>query len=506
MTDQSQQSQIERAIALYQAALPPGELMTFDLSRADRLGVPCQSATFFDPEGRMRGGIGYGTSREAALVGALGEMTEEFQLSRGIQSQPRTVGSYLDMVRERGAQGVIDPLTLCLEAGSNYSPEMPLQWFEVQRYPSGEKVLVPIEWVACYGGDVGQNPGGAPPLITPITNGLGAGLSFEQALCHGLLELLQRDGNSVRFRALARGTAVDLDSIQDPEARAILEKLDREGVDVRLKIASTQMGLANVYAVGCDRDEREGAAPIMAVGCGEACHPVAEVAVRKALLEFCASRSRVAFCHGPLQHAAQIAPEGYMERVLPQLAPENEETRALESLLRWIAMPLPEIRELLSRRVYRVDESVTFDSLPTADEETLRDKKALLDLLVERLHAEGLQVLVADFSPPDGSVSAIKAIVPGLEVETMSYSRIGERNLLRLIENTATGDVPLAGIGEAPAGARPILLTEEATQRVGGPAWLDIEALSQVLGPLYSLYREPGRHIAPWLAEGRSSL
>lgn len=504
----SDKSQLNKAIELYTASLPhePGsELMCFDLSAADRLGVPCQSAIFFDPAGRTRGGIGYGASREQALVGALGEMTEEFCTSRGVQARPEIVGSFSEMVRSRGASGVIDPLALCLEAGSDYSPEMPLEWFEVKKYPSGEPVLVPVEWVACYPGDA--RPPSGRPLITPITNGLGAGLSFDQALCHGLLELLQRDGNSVRFRALARGRAVDLASIRDPEARAILQTLERAGVQVRLKVAATDMGLANVYAVGCDATEREDAAPIMAAGCGEACHPVAEVAIRKALLEFCASRSRLAFCHGPLERAASIAPPGYMERFLPLVDASHEEPRALESMLRWIGMPLPEIKALLEQRVYRVDESVAFSALPTADEATMSDKKLLLQNIVDRLESEGLQVLVADFSPEDGSVAALKAIVPGLEVETMSYGRIGERNLRRLIENAQAGDVALAGIGDisrAPEGAREIRLTPEARERVGGRAWLDTNALSQVLGPLYSLYREPGRHVAPLLASQRA--
>ena len=494
-----------RAIEHYQAALPQGELLSFDLSASDRLGVPCQSAIFFDPSGRTRGGFGYGSTPEQALVGALGEMTEEFHLSRGVRASVPLVGSYLDMVRAHGADGVADPLSLCLEAGSSYSPEMPLRWLATRRHPDGQQVLVPLEWVACYGGDAEFHLDGTPPLITPITNGLGAGLSFEQALCHGMLELLQRDGNSVRFRALARGVAVDLSTIQDAEARAILDRLDRAGVDVRLKVASTDMELANVYAVGCDREEIEGAAPIMALGCGEACHPVAEIAIRKALLEFCASRARLAFCHGPLERAAQVAPPGYLERLLERIDAAHEEPRALESMLRWIAMPLREIKALLEPRVYRVDESIAFSALPTADEAAMSDKKALLDSIVSRLHAAGLQVLVADFSPPDGSVAALKVIVPGLEVETMSYGRIGERNLRRLIENAQNGDVALAGVGAPPANAREIRLSDAAKARVGGRAWLDVEALDEVLGPLYSLYREPGRHVAPMLARGGAS-
>lgn len=496
---------LTRAIELYQAALPPGELLSFDLSGADRLGVPCQSATFFDPQGRTRGGFGYGSTPEQALVGALGEMTEEFHLSRGVRGSALLSGSFHDMVRAHGADGVADPLGLCLEAGSDYSPQMPLQWIATRRYPDGQQVLVPIEWVACYAGDAGSNPGGAPPLITPITNGLGAGLSFEQALCHGLLELLQRDGNSVRFRALARGTAIDLSTIQDAQARAILDRLDRQGVQVRLKVAGTDMGMANVYAVGFDREAVEGAAPIMALGCGEACHPVAEIAIRKALLEFCASRARLSFCHGPLERAARVAPPGYLERILVRIDEAHEEPRALDSMRRWIAMPLAEIQALLAPRVYRVDESIAFSDLPTRDETVLGDKKALLDLIAGRLEEAGLQVLVADFSPPDGSVWALKAIVPGLEVETMSYRRIGERNLCRLLENAQDGDVALAHIGAAPANAREIRLSAQAQERIGGRAWLDVEALERVLGPLYSLYREPGRHVAPMLEQQKQS-
>lgn len=196
-----------------------------------------------------------------------------------------------------------------------------------------------------------------------------------------------------------------------------------------------------------------------------------------------------------------MAPPGYLERILGRIDEAHEEPRALDSMRRWIAMPLAEIQALLAPRVYGVDESIAFSDLPTRDEAVLGDKKALLDLIAGRLEEAGLQVLVADFSPPDGGVSALKAIVPGLEVETMSYMRIGERNLCRLLENAQDGDVALAHIGAAPSGAREIRLSAQAHARIGGRAWLDVEALERVLGPLYSLYREPGRHVAPMLEQ-----
>ena len=56
-----------------------------------------------------------------------------------------------------------------------------------------------------------------------------------------------------------------------------------------------------------------------------------------------------------------------------------------------------------------------------------------------------------DFTPPGSPAVILKAIVPGLEVETMTYNRIGGRNLRRLL---ARGS-PVAGVGDKPAGALP---------------------------------------------------
>jgi len=152
------------------------------------LDVPTQSATFFSPDGRTRGGTGYGTSSDAALVSALGEMTEEFSASRAVGGMTLVEGSFDELKRKFGVRGVCDPLTLCLEAGRAYSPNMARRWAATLRYGTGETVYVPVEWVATYGGDIAG--GGYEPLIVPLTNGLGAGTSPEMALAHGLLELL----------------------------------------------------------------------------------------------------------------------------------------------------------------------------------------------------------------------------------------------------------------------------------------------------------------------------
>ena len=486
MTDQ-----YTNAINAYAKALPPGELLEFSTAPFDRLGLPCRTATFFAEDGRTRGGAGYGFSDSQALVGAMGEMTEEFAASRAVLSRPRETGSYAEMTQKHGLSGVADPLTLCLDSGGAYTPQMPLEWTHTKRLATGETVWVPVEFVATYRGDVGPSP-----LVTPITNGLGAGLTEAQAVVHGLLELLQRDGNGLSIRALATGTALDLATVTDSGARYLLDLLDRSGVDVVVKVASTDFGLPGFYVMGMDRDAARGDVPIRNAGGGEAVHPVSAVALTKALLEFCAARARIAFFHGPLEAVANLTPPGYLERMMPGVNPAAQEPRALAEMVRWLGLSLEDLRGLLSSRVLRVDRQVAFSSLPTADAGLTADKDALLADVTGRLYAAGFDILVADFSDTNG-VHAVKVIVPGLEVETLSYGRIGERNVRRLMAQPEG----LAGIGPAPGGARRVLLTPDAEERLGGPAWLDWAGVERVVGPLYALYREPGRHAAPLAME-----
>ena len=88
-----------------------------------------------------------------------------------------------------------------------------------------------------------------------------------------------------------------------------------------------------------------------------------------------------------------------------------------------------------------------------------------------RLHAEGYDALVAHFSLADGGVHSMEVVVPGLEVETVAYARIGERNNRRLPENSRDD---LVRVGERPvAHWSTIHLTDALRSRLGGPAWLD---------------------------------
>lgn len=485
----------------FRAAWPPGEVGDFDISGVDRIGIPVVSADYVRPRLRRTGGVGYGATLDQARVGAYGELTEDLLLHCHLRTLTPRRACYRELRARVGADGVVDPRALVLLAGTVVDDEQPRHWLPATRWRTGQTVWLPAEFCANSEEDVPwQDP--AERLITAITNGAGAGDTAERAVAHGLLELLQRDGNGTAFRALDRGEVLDLDGVADPVTHQVLDRLCEVGIEPLAKLASTQFGMADVHVVGVDTDPDT--EPLAVTGCGEAAHPDREVALRKALLEYVASRARKVFAHAP--RLRPLAPAAYWRRELAYPIPPQE-PRALAAMRAWSRCSAAELTALLAPTVLSRRHSTPFSALPTVAPGALDDPAALLAELLRRL--EGFDVLVV-LAPGEGAVAA-KVIVPGLEVETMSYGRIGARGVAKLLDRDGAdgggdevggglvgGDEVgggLVGLGAPPhAGAAPVVLTAEGRERLGGDAWLDLVAVTRTVGPLYPLYREPTRH------------
>ena len=106
------------------------------------------------------------------------------------------------------------------------------------------------------------------------------------------------------------------------------------------------------------------------------------------------------------------------------------------------------------------------------------------------MEAAGFDILYVDLSPPDRSIAVVKVIVPGMEVETMSYDRIGARGAAKLMAL----DSPLVRFGVATDTLRPVRMTAEALATFPGQPLFDTALARQIVGPLYPLYREPEAH------------
>ena len=490
------------------AAASDEEIYEFPITPLDHTDVPVWVVGQWQEDGELLTGVGYGETDERARIGAWGEMIEQVANHRALGRLPRRTGSYAELQKE--GVPAIDPLRLRLPVTTDYAPERALQWVEARRYrpdvrpEEHERIWVPVEAAAAHFFDLGDE-GPENPLFTPITNGLGAGDTFERALAHGLLELVQRDGNSAAYRALDRGIALDLDTVSDPDLRALLGRFDEAGLDVLVKLAATDFDMVNLYVVGRERDPSAAPHPIMLTGCGEAAHPDREVALGKALREYAASRVRKRFTHGPLERVLPLLPDGYRERIFEDPA-AIEESQSLEAMREWVRLDPEETLGRIEGSILRVDHRVPFSSLPTVPPGSLASPPDVLAAVARRIMDEGLEIFYVDLTPEGAAACAVKAIVPGLEVETMTYGRIGPRNLRRLLERIEAGDpvVPhdLVGFGDPPPGARRIPMTEADEAALGGPVWFSVERAEEALSDLYAMYREPDFHLVA-LTEGK---
>ena len=470
-----------------------GEITLFRIDGMDRTGVPVVQANLIAAGKPATTGFGYGFSAIQAEVGALGELCEEVHVERRVHDASLISGSYAALSKQRA---VTDPLTLCLPAGSHYTPDLVMPWIEARRWPDGAATLVPLEWIAAYPYQMVHGPA---QLIMPITSGLGAGMDLEHAIAHGIMEALQRDGNVTGFRALDQGLVVEPDGVIEPQVQALLDHLRGLGIAVTVKLASTEFGIPNLYVVG--RDGGMPAAPIQVTACGEAAHPDRGRALRKALLEFCGSRARKAATHGPIDWLCERLPANYTGPQLALLEIEEEEPRALNAMADWLGDDAAALHARLAGSVFLERSRQALTGLPNAPPEAVASSASLLDLLVSRLAAEGLEVLFVDCSPPGGGVRVVKVVVPGLEIETMSYHRVGWRGVRRLRQRND----PL--VLDAPrAGAKPVLLRPQDAARAGGPAWFDGALADRLVGSLYPLYREPGTFSAQRERQRRQGL
>ncbi|MEP6852083.1 MAG: YcaO-like family protein [bacterium] len=474
--------------ARYREVLGGGDLCELDLTPYDRTGIPTVATVWGQGRGTVHG-TGFGATPAAATVGALGELSEAVLVNPVVEALPRQRASYAGLRRERGERGVVDPVTLVLEAGSDYSENRPLDWVSLTRWRTGEEVLVPVEFV---GSEAHTLPADPPPggwLTTAITNGLGAGDSLERAVGHALLEMVQRDGDTVSYRALDTGVVIDLSTSGDPMITATVGGYRAVGIEPMVKLASTELATV-VYCVG--RDEKPDTPPLAVTAIGEAADVDRDGAILKALLEYGSSRVRKIFGFGPLEAVERRDPE-YLRRELaePLLA---QEPRALAAMTDWARRDATDLSALVGPTLYRHTSTVAAPDLPTAAKPA--DPTALLTVLLDRL--ADFDVLVLPAGREDG-MRAAKVIAPGLEVETMSYLRIGERVLRRLLDRGSD----LVGLGPADGADRlGIHLTAAATERIGGPAWIDRGAVARTVGPLYPLYREPDRFAWQRLARG----
>ena len=353
-----------------------------DITGLDRVGIPVFSA--MRPSARQ-GAVsvhsGKGTTAVEAKVSAMMESFERY--SAEMHSEDLVRGSFYELEGE----GAIDPNSLILPAKID-ARSLVLEWIAAKNLFDGEEYLVPANAVFHP-----YNPSDARAMhiFRSNTNGLASGNTLEEAILHGLLEVIERDAWSLA-EASRKTTGIACDSVPERLA-ALVERFERANIKIHLHDITSDIGIPTVAAVADDVELCDAAFLTFGVGT----HLDPSVAVARALTEV--AQNRVVQIQGAREDiAAQV-------KAMRSIGYE----RMKEINKHWFfpdAMKSFEAIEDISAKDISEDIQITL--------EALRRRNFKLALFVE-LTREELGVPV------------VRVIVPGLEQFSVDASRKGKR-------------------------------------------------------------------------------
>ena len=352
-----------------------------EITHLDRIGIPVFSAIRpTAEEGAVSIYAGKGATRTQARASAMMEAFERYSAER------KPLDETFRAHRE-DCEG-LDPESLILPPSADLESE--LEWINARTLTSDEEVPVPANAVF----HPYNPPEGCMSLFRSNTNGLASGNVMEEAIFHGLMEVIERDAWSL-FEA-RRGPKVEVDcSGADNDIIAgLLEKFRAAGVEVTLVDLTADTGVATVAAVADDTVLRDPALLTMGVGT----HLDPEIAFIRALTEV--AQSRATQIHGTREDTVRaefMRRAGYerMKRLNRHWFGEADDTIALDDM------------EDLSTRSFMGD----------------------LEITLKKLREAGLKdVLYVDLTR-DVGVPVVRVIVPGLEVFSVDPERVGGRIL-----------------------------------------------------------------------------
>ncbi|MCW2931578.1 MAG: methanosis marker protein 1 [Actinomycetia bacterium] len=351
-----------------------------DITDLDTVGVPVfQAVRPTAEDGLNTVTNGKGLTPQAARVSAIMEGIERY--CSELHDRVPVTDSYAALAQ---SSAVLDPRRLILSAQSSWTPDTLIDWWQAQAVSHGNAaVWVPAAAV------FKPFPQGAD-LLRPHTIGLAAGSTWEEAVLHGLFEVLEHDAIA-HGQLLGLGWQVRPESLP-PAAQPLLQGLADSGITVYIQAYPSAIRVPALFVVIEDTIFQD---PMLVNG-GASVNVDLEVSLLRALTE--ATQSRLSVIGGAREDL-----DGQSGR---RAAPYEEARRHLAA---WKGN-----REWRDFGELQPDgECLPAEPLPT---------------VLGQLEEAGMPlVLAADLTPRGWPFAVAKVIVPGAEVAHVHQDRIGPR-------------------------------------------------------------------------------
>jgi len=250
-----------------------GVTRTARIDGLDRIGIPVFSSIRPSAkDGAISVYAGKGATEIQAKVSSTMEAIERY-------SAEFDENSKLELIKEPENPINLDDLILPGGKSAEFSDISGIEWVKGTDIISGKTFEVPINSVV--------HPHDGKKLFRSNTNGLASGNSEEEAVFHGMLEVIERDAWSISELSKNTYKKVNVENSENPLISELLEKFKKAKINVILKDLTSEVGIPTIAAITDDDVLKDPALLCMGVGCH--IHP--EIAVLRALTEVAQSRA-----------------------------------------------------------------------------------------------------------------------------------------------------------------------------------------------------------------------
>jgi len=352
-----------------------------DISGLDRVGIPVFSAIRPSAaDGAISVYAGKGTTEAEARVSVVMEAVERFAAEVENFKGTLIFGSFNELCDD---YNVLSPQSLILPG--SLPSETKIEWYPSWDLLRNEDILVPANAVF----HPYKPTKGRWQLFRSNTNGLASGNVMEEAIFHGLMEVVERDALSIAEANKDPGVGLEADSGIIYE---LLRKFNSQGIAIKLWYLKTDARIPTVVAASDDERLRDPA--LLVIGAGTHTNPT--IATLRALTEV--AQSRVTQIHG---------------------AREDTDRESITRLIGYERM-----KRLNNHWFKQPDEVLSLDNVHDISTTSLDGdiKVALshLDSIVER-------VIVSNISVDTIGIPAVRVTIPGFEVYFIDKERMGLR-------------------------------------------------------------------------------
>ena len=361
-----------------------------EITHLDRIGLPVFSAIRpTSQDGAISIYGGKGISSEHAKASAMMEGFERYSAEK--QDENLVTGTVSE-ISSKGNTIDIESLNLPKDFKKENIELLNLEWNICHDLISGDNYYVPSN--AIYHPYVLED-NSCQSLFKSNTNGLASGNSLEEAILHGMFEVIERDAWSIFELTHKNYKQIDLDSIESETVNDALSKFSENDIKIKLMDFTADVNIPTIAASADDTLLKD--AGLLTLGIGTHLDP--EVAVLRALTEV--AQSRATQIHGAREDTvradfARTAGYERMKRINKYYFQEEDEKIRLSDIEN------------------RSTDSITKD----------------IDIVLEELKSNEIEhMLYYDLTRPELNVNVVRVIIPTMELYSIDPSRAGYRFL-----------------------------------------------------------------------------